>query len=86
MAELTEYAMMLNTRGIEVDIDRIDEPLAHLTLNGKQDEPEAPEVEPIMGFVDTDPEKFKNEDTGMGQRLRLRGSMANNLERSLSNL
>jgi hypothetical protein len=44
-------------RGVDVNIDRIDEPLAHLTLKPQQKIPENFEAEPMLGFLETDLEK-----------------------------
>lgn len=88
MEELKEYAMHLNSHGFAVNIDQIDERLNHLSLTkSKVVEPEVDNAEPMMGFMETDPEKFKNDDTETGDRhKRLRRAMATDLERNLSNL
>lgn len=89
MKELTEYAMFLNSYGFKVDIDRINEPLDHLSvkiiLSGQPAEDD--DQEPIMGFLETDPEKYESHDEEVSRRhKRLRASLAQGLDRDLSAL
>ena len=88
MKGLKEYAIHLNPHGFQVNIDQIDEPLTYISLSkSKVIESGAPDVEPMVGFMDTNPERFKNGDKETEDRhKRPRSAMAADLERSLNDL
>ncbi|KAI2883679.1 hypothetical protein CBS76997_5353 [Aspergillus niger] len=68
-AELIEYSMTLNRRGIMVNADQLNESLERLALPTHAN-PVAEDGEPIMGFLEMDPESYGLEQQGNTERLQ----------------
>ncbi|RHZ64874.1 hypothetical protein CDV55_105153 [Aspergillus turcosus] len=87
MAELTEYAMTLNSHGFDVNTDRVDEPLDHLQIMPAGDPTGEGAAVPVMGFLESDPATYciNKPETGNRQKM-LKRAMAQNLEKELEDL
>ncbi|PYH55105.1 uncharacterized protein BO96DRAFT_477663 [Aspergillus niger CBS 101883] len=68
-AELIEYSMTLNWRGIMVNADQLNESLERLALPTHAN-PVAEDGQPIMGFLKMDPESYGLEQQGNTERLQ----------------
>ena len=81
--------MFLNFYRFKGDIDQIDEPLNHLSMGvvTTQQSADDSDQKSIMGFLETDSEKFESHDEEIpGRHKRLRASLAQGLGTGMGGL